>query len=202
MEKREDNFIRLSGFAVAECTFSHKIENGKVYEVMLAVKRKKGDSFDYIPVRFCEKIAVPDDIDKGQFYYVEGTVRDRKCEKGKPEVYVWADSVQLEEDDSYVNAVELKGIVDREIVKRMTPKSNIEIADIKLKISSENTRTYILPCVAWYANARFAANNYSVGDTLKIIGHICSRTYRKRIDVDKVYEKDIREISVISVKKL
>ena len=56
-------------------------------------------------------------------------------------------------------------------------------------------RTDYIPCIAWWKEAREAAD-FKVGDFVKIIGRIQSRIYRKKLSGDEIELRTAYEVSI------
>ena len=94
-----------------------------------------------------------------------------------------------------VKEKQTEGYLCKPPVYRRTPRGK-EICDLMIACNEYDLRrTDYIPCVAWWTEAREAAN-FKVGDYVSIIGRIQSRIYQKKLSGDEIELRTAYEVSV------
>ena len=91
----------------------------------------------------------------------------------------------------------LDGFICKPPVYRTTP-FNREITDFLLAVNRSYNKSDYIPCISWGRNARFCGKR-TVGENVRVIGRMQSRTYEKKFPDGSVVQKTAYEISVAKI---
>ena len=146
-----------------------------------------------IPERMAENRKIREHI------YIEGKYTSyNKKENGKSHLILEVKAETLLDGDGSAddeNKIILEGYLCKPPVYRRTPRGK-EICDLMIACNEYDLRrTDYIPCLAWWKEAREAAD-FKVGDFVKIIGRIQSRIYHKKLSGDEVELRTAYEVSI------
>jgi len=196
----ENNLVSISGKILTTPAFSHEVYGESFYTMNVSVQRLS-DSYDIIPVMFSERLVAPEDFVIGFFVIVEGQFRSynnfNSADGHKLMLTVFAREITLSEeevDGKHPNEIVLNGYVCRKPMYRTTPFGR-EIADVLIAVNRSYNKSDYIPCIAWGRNARYA-NNFTVGDNIRVWGRIQSRSYQKRVSETESEERIAYEVSI------
>ncbi|MCX7842930.1 MAG: single-stranded DNA-binding protein [Clostridia bacterium] len=195
----ENNMVTISGKVVSGLEFSHEVYGEGFYNFILEVPRLS-DSSDRIPVTISERLITKQKLEIGKIIEVEGQFRSYNSynnEGNRLLLTVFAREINFIEDEKSIknpNQIYLNGFVCKKPVYRSTPFGR-EIADILLAVNRPYNKSDYIPCIAWGRNARYA-ENFSIGENLKVWGRIQSREYQKKLESGEVVTKTAFEVSV------
>lgn len=135
----------------------------------------------------------------GEHIYIEGKYTSyNKKENGKSHLILEVKAETLLGGDGSVddeNKLILEGYLCKPPIYRKTPIGK-EICDLMIACNEYDLRrTDYIPCIAWWNEAREAAD-FKVGDFVKIIGRIQSRIYHKKLSGDEVELRTAYEVSI------
>lgn len=194
----EENRVVLAGCVESEPVFSHRVRESEFYKFYLAVARTSGTE-DILPV-LAERSRIPEGLIPGRFALVTGQIRSFtfRSTDGTERLLTnaYGRSITLLDFPAQKNQVELIGQVLRPPVYRTTPRLR-EITDLLLAVPRSFQKVDHVPVIAWGKHAR-AAGELAVGDRIRLIGRLQSRSYQKRLPDGTVKEKFTYEVSCTS----
>lgn len=205
----ENNSIKLVGKITSEIEFNHETYGEKFYDTKIQVKRLSGD-FDEINLIVSERLLLGKKIELSTMVEVNGQLRSYNYyteEENKrrlllnvfvKDIRVVSDK-EIQEDESLdtTNEVELIGHICKKPIYRKTPFGR-EISDLLIAVNRPYGKSDYLPCIAWGRNARFT-ENLSVGQVIRIVGRMQSRSYTKELEDGKVEERTAYEVSIATL---
>ena len=125
-------------------------------------------------------------------------IPERMAENGKSHLILEVKAETLLDGDGSAegeNKIILEGYLCKPPIYRKTPIGK-EICDLMIACNEYDLRrTDYIPCIAWWKEAREAAD-FKVGDFVKIIGRIQSRIYRKKLSGDEIELRTAYEVSI------
>lgn len=200
------NRIRLRG-KVKEVQGTFESWDHTFQKFLLEIKRLSGTS-DIIPVVCKDDVSWM--VQPGKEIIVEGSVRTRNVAEGehnKLEITVFG-FVSLPEPDEGVeegaltdfNEVELDGFICKPVVLRETPFKK-QIADIFIAVNGQANRSYYIPCVAFFNEAR-KASKLAVGQKIRVKGRLQSRIYNKKISETEIVAKTAYEVVLSNIDEI
>lgn len=168
----------------------------KFVRFYIGAKRTSGN-VDLLPVAIPERMAENWKI--GEHIYIEGKYTSyNKKENGKSHLILEVKAETLLGGDGSAddeNKIILEGYLCKPPVYRRAPRGK-EICDLMIACNEYDLRrTDYIPCIAWWKEAREAAD-FKVGDFVKIIGRIQSRIYHKKLSGDEVELRTAYEVSI------
>lgn len=171
-------------------------DDKKFKRIYIEVKRTSG-AVDLLPVIVREGLS--DAFPIGEHVYIEGRyISSNKHENGKNHLILEIKEGIISygnEQERDENKIILEGYLCKPPVYRRTP-SGKEICDLMIACDEYDLRrTDYIPCIAWWKEAREAAD-FKVGDFVKIIGRIQSRIYHKKLSGDEVELRTAYEVSI------
>lgn len=171
-------------------------DNKKSKRIYIGVKRTSG-SVDLLPVIVREWMA--DAFPIGGRIYIEGRyISSNKHENGKNHLILEIKEKIISYGNERAgdeNKIILEGYLCKPPVYRRTPRGK-EICDLMIACNEYDLRrTDYIPCIAWWNEAREAAN-FKVGAYISIIGRIQSRIYHKKLSGDEVELRTAYEVSI------
>lgn len=171
-------------------------DDKKFKRIYIEVKRTSG-AVDLLPVIVREGLS--DAFPIGGHVYIEGRyISSNKHENGKSHLILEIKEGIISygnEQERDENKIILEGYLCKPTVYRRTP-SGKEICDLMIACNEYDLRrTDYIPCIAWWKEAREAAD-FKVGDFVKIIGRIQSRIYHKKLSGDEVELRTAYEVSI------
>ncbi|MBE7066734.1 MAG: single-stranded DNA-binding protein [Ruminococcaceae bacterium] len=197
------NIAKISGVIMTAPTFGHEVYGEGFYYFLIKVKRLS-DSCDIIPVTVSERLADCNEYQVGRYIEVSGQFRSYNASTGsgsaKLMLSVFAQDVVFCEEESRdmdTNYIELDGFICKPPVYRTTPFKR-EITDFLLAVNRSYNKSDYIPCISWGRNARFCGKR-TVGENVKVIGRIQSRTYEKKFPDGTSVKKTAYEISVAKI---
>ena len=191
------NHVMLRGVLSEPPRFSHETLGERFDRFSLEVRRLSGaaDTVHIIARRTLLGALEPGG---GEKLCVCGELRSFNNKSGvgaRLVISVFARELWLDDGEDE-NTVALRGVLCRRPNYRVTPMGR-EICDLMLAVRRRYGRSDYLPCIAWGAGAREAAE-WSVGSGVSLSGRLQSRAYQKIIDGEPV-EKTAYEVSVIRI---
>ena len=197
------NIARISGVITAEPVFGHEVYGEGFYYFFIKVKRLS-DSCDILPVTVSERLVDCSEYKVGRYVEVTGQFRSYNASQAnggaKLMLSVFAQDVIFCDEDSREkdeNYIELDGFIYKPPVYRTTP-FNREITDFLLAVNRSYNKSDYIPCISWGRNARFCGKR-TVGENVKVIGRIQSRTYEKKFPDGTSVQRTAYEISVAKI---
>jgi hypothetical protein len=173
-------------------------DDKKFKRIYIEVKRTSG-AVDLLPVIVREGLS--DAFPIGGHVYIEGRyISSNKHENGKSHLIleIKAETIWCGDGDGSAegkNKIIMEGYLCKPPVYRRTPRGK-EVCDLMIACNEYDLRrTDYIPCVAWWKEAREAAN-FKVGDYVSIIGRIQSRIYQKKLSGDEVELRTAYEVSI------
>lgn len=173
-------------------------DDKKFKRIYIEVKRTSG-AVDLLPVIVREGLS--DAFPIGGRIYIEGRyISSNKHESGKSHLIleIKAETIWCGDGDGSAegkNKIIMEGYLCKPPVYRRTPRGK-EVCDLMIACNEYDLRrTDYIPCVAWWTEAREAAN-FKVGDYVSIIGRIQSRIYHKKLSGDEVELRTAYEVSI------
>lgn len=193
--KNNKNEVRIHGLILDIQPGTFFKDGEKFVRFYIGIKRTSG-KVDLLPVIVEEKQT--EVLKIGKYVYVEGRYSSfNKHENGKNHLIleIKAEQIGLEDYENDENKLILEGYLCKPPVYRKTPKGK-EVCDLMIACNEYDLRrTDYIPCVAWWKEAREAAN-FKVGDYVSIIGRIQSRIYQKKLSGDEVELRTAYEVSI------
>lgn len=193
------NKVTLIGKIDHNFRFNHKINNNTFYKSIIKIKRLS-DVVDSIPVIVSEKVIDDTKDYTGTNVAITGSFRsyNRKIDgKTKLELFVFIETIDIIENESNMNNIELDGYICKPVVLRKTPLKNVPISDVMVAINRIDGCSYI-PCVCWGPVANRTAS-YEVGTRIKLTGRIQSRNYVKKLSETDEELRVAYEVSVLEL---
>lgn len=195
-----NNLVTLRGEICSEKQYSHEVYGEQFYTLEMAVKRLSGEA-DKIVLTISERLMNLDELTIGTKLTVSGQFRSyNKHEEHKNRlilsVFVRELTVGNENNEEDVNSIELYGYICKQPVYRKTPLGR-EISDLLVAVNRTYGKSDYIPCICWGRNARYAST-FEVGQGVKIIGRVQSRTYTKK-NGEEVEERIAYEVSVSKI---
>ena len=182
----ENNKLLLTGTIATPFELSHEVYGEKFYITYLSVMRFSG-TVDLIPVMVSERLVDIKDFGIGDWARVEGNYRSYNHKSGEKSHLILTAFARTfeslnegEMDDA--NEIYIEGTVCKLPVYRKTPLGR-EIADLLIAVNRSYGKSDYIPCICWGRNARFA-NDFVVGDKVKLHGRVQSREYTKNFFED------------------
>ncbi len=171
-------------------------DDKKFKRIYIEVKRTSG-AVDLLPVIVREGLS--DAFPIGGHVYIEGRyISSNKHENGKNHLILEIKEGIISygnEQERDENKIILEGYLCKPPVYRRAPRGK-EICDLMIACNEYDLRrTDYIPCIAWWKEAREAAD-FKVGDFVKIIGRIQSRIYHKKLSGDEVELRTAYEVSI------
>lgn len=204
--KCESNVATVSGKIISEPVFGHEVYGEGFYYFDIQVKRLS-ESHDIIPITVSERLADCSEYKIGRYIEVDGqfrsynAVQDNGATKLMLTVFardvIFCEETERETD---TNSVELNGYVCKPPIYRTTP-FNREITDFLLAVNRSYNKSDYIPCIAWGRNARFCGKR-TVGENVRVMGRMQSRTYQKKFPDGTVLDKVAYEVSVSQIELL
>ncbi|MGM9522754.1 MAG: single-stranded DNA-binding protein [Oscillospiraceae bacterium] len=194
---RTNDAIRLCGEVAGRPELSHTGREGAYYRFPLAVRRLSGTE-DVLNVVLLEQQLKELEVTELPRLKVWGEVRSFNNRSGvgpKLVITVLARALKFTDDD-FENTVLLSGSLCKPPTLRRTPMGR-EICDLMLAVNRNYGRSDYLPCIAWGAMARNAAQ-WDTGTQVDLMGRLQSRSYIK-MENDVPVEKTAYEISAVSL---
>jgi len=195
-----NNAIGIVGKVVSDYTFSHEVFGEGFYRFFVEVKRLSAAA-DVLPVMISERIMDKARFGLGCMVYITGQIRSYNSymeseNRNRLLLTIFARDCEAPEERTGKNPndVCLNGYICKPPVYRTTPFGR-EIADLLVAVNRSYNKSDYIPCITWGRNARFAAK-LAVGDNIKLLGRMQSRTYQKKADDNEVLEKVAYEVSV------
>ena len=196
-EQESCNLALLRGVLGEAPRFSHESRGVRFFRFSLEVRRLSGAA-DTIHILAREALLDALEPVGGEKLCVSGELRSFNNKSGvgaKLVISVFARELWLD-DGADENRIELAGTLCKQPNYRVTPMGR-EICDLMLAVRRHYGRSDYLPCIAWGASAREAAD-WAVGTAVRLRGRIQSRAYQKIIDGETL-EKTAYEVSVIEI---
>ncbi len=192
-----NNYCLLRGAMTAVPRYSHSGRGEDFYQFPLEVCRLSGAT-DTINIIARSSILDALEVKENRKLCIEGELRSFNNKSGdgpKLIITVFAKEMRFEygEDE---NVIELRGTICKPPTLRVTPMGR-EICDLMIAVNRRYGRSDYLPCIAWGAKAREAAD-WCVGTCVALSGRVQSRKYTKIIDGES-FEKTAYEVSVIDI---
>ncbi len=175
------NAVELAGGALDAPSFSHESRGIRFFAFPLGAQRLSG-AIDSINIIARESLLEPVSIRPGQRLRVLGELRSFNNKSGhgaRLVITVFARQLQPWEGPDE-NSVQLCGTVCKPPILRRTPLGR-EICDLILAVPRRYKRSDYIPVIAWGPQAREAAG-CPVGQRLRVLGRIQSRSYTKVLD--------------------
>ena len=175
---------------------------GIFYKATVMIKRNT-EIEDKIPVIIPKNVlGEPEDISSliDSCVKVIGELRTMNYQDDKGEkhtcVFVYAVKLKPYKNgyEKYINTVNLKGIICKNPIYRITP-SGKEIADIIIAVKSGVGQSSYIFCIAWREYAEIA-RELKTGTKITVYGYIHSRPYTKRIGSDYEEKRTAYEVSI------
>jgi hypothetical protein len=133
----------------------------------------------------------------GDLVSVSGLIRTRARTPDSPGLFLWANGVARSRGAENTNHVELRGIIQKTPVHRLTPLGK-KITDVLLYVPGNKGRFSLVPLVFWDALSEEAA--LIPADTwISIVGRLQSRRYDKRYDDGTIVNNTVYEVSVATL---
>lgn len=202
----KNNQVVLCGELTGEFQFDHEVYGEKMYTNFLNIYRISGVS-DKVPITVSERIIDTEMKWEGQALKIYGSLRsfNKHDEYGhKLILSVFVDNAEVIPFDDfnfdYENKILLEGFICKETNYRKTPFGR-EICDVLVAVNRSYGKSDYIPCIAWGRNAVFA-NDFEIGQKIRIEGRIQSREYRKRIGEDEFETKTAFEVSCQTIQKI
>ncbi len=189
----------LQGRVVGEPQPSHA-NHGVTYFIFPLETQRLSGTADTLNVVASEELLAACPILPGGSYRATGEIRSFNNRSGagaRLVITFFAKTLEPAQEGSE-NRLELTGVLCKAPNLRRTPLGR-EICDLLLAVNRRYGRADYLPCITWGALAR-QCGDLEVGDTVRLIGRLQSRTYRKLLG-DREEERVAYEISVLTLEK-
>ncbi|MDR1150147.1 MAG: single-stranded DNA-binding protein [Clostridiales bacterium] len=203
-----NNIVKISGEINNEVIFSHTVYRENFFEFKLKTKRLS-DNFDILPIIVSEKFLVNNLYTQGAYIEVIGSLRsynkfNKETNTTNLILNIFAKEINFKIDESYsskkdANYIELIGFLCKTPIFRVTPFGR-EIADLLIAVNRAYNKSDYIPCIMWGKNAKISCD-FKIGDKIKVIGRIQSRSYQKKISNKETIEKMAYEVSVYEIVK-
>jgi single-stranded DNA-binding protein len=197
-----NNQVNIIGQVVSDFEFSHEIFGEGFYTFDIEVPRLS-DAVDVVPVLVSERLIEVKENIVGKYVDIKGQFRSyNRQEDGKNRLLltVFIREILVLEDDKITrnpNYIYLDGYICKEPVYRTTPFGR-EITDLLLAVNRPYNKSDYIPCISWGRNARYA-EDFSVGQHIRVWGRIQSREYQKKLSEEKVISRVAYEVSVSKI---
>lgn len=186
------NNVTICG-RIEPITYSHEVGGEVFYKTMIHSPRLS-ENEDVIPVIIPEAMRLQ--IDQSEEYLVHARIcsRDDKTgEKCKLRLSLLADSIVPVRGHVNCNNVELEGYVCKGPCFRTT-KLGKDICQMVIA-TNHNHKSYYIPCVS-FGSAASEAQEYKVGDKIRLTGRIQSREYlTSDYEIAVTYEVAIKKLT-------
>ena len=197
--KNDNNLIRLTGDITKDFAFDHEAYNEKFYRSEITVNRLS-DNSDVISIIISERVTNSEDIYTGSTVTLEGRIKTINVEvsgKNQLKLYVFVDSLIVDEGAYHQNEVFLTGFIGKHTPVYRTTPLGLQIADFVLCVNRKIRKSDYIPCICWGRNAKYAAS-FETGYQLITSGRLQSRNYLKDGVSKTAYEVSIGEMEVIN----
>ena len=193
--KNNKNKVELYG-EIMDIQPDRFFKDGERFKRFYIGSKRISENVDLLPVIVKEEYMSR--LKVGQRVYVEGKyISFNKHENGNSHLIleIKAEYVLPTFRENDADKIVLEGYICKPPVYRKTLKER-ELCE--LIVAYDLHRSDYIPCIAWWNEAREAAN-FKVGDFVKIVGRIQSRVYQKKLSGDEVelrtaYEESIGRI--------
>ena len=196
---RETNRVELGGTIAGRSILSHVSRDVEFYTFPLEVARLSGN-IDRLNIIVRRELLEQTELEEAACLTVIGELRsfNNKSDTGNRLIItVYAKELRFDESTDS-NRVWLTGTLCKKPNLRTTPMGR-DICDLMLAVNRHYGRSDYLPCIAWGARAREAAE-WDIGTVISLEGRIQSRCYIKTIDGEPV-EKTAFEVSVTDLRR-
>ena len=190
------NKVHVIGWVKEDPQLDHEVCGEKFFKTHISIERTSG-TIDLIPCLLSERLEGIEKIKSGAKVNIYGSFRsfnDRSGEKSRLILNIFAENIDVVNEESDFNKIEAEGYICKEPVYRTTPLGR-EIADVLLAVNRAYGKSDYIPCICWGRNARYA-ESLEVGTCLKINGRIQSREYIKQISEDCSEQRMAYEVSI------
>lgn len=185
------NIAIIAGKVEGEYKFYHEILSEKFMTIDVHVKRNS-EITDTLPVVISEKLLDEKVLNSG-FLKFTGQIRSYNRKDRSVETYLFVKDVEVVEPETYINTVELKGVLCKKGQYKVT-HSNRKISNFILVIKRNFNKFDYLPIIAWGKDAKYILNQ-EISTKLSVNGRFQSRKYIKKDNDDNTIEKITYEIS-------
>lgn len=188
--------VHVIGWVKEDPQLDHEVCGEKFFKTHISIERTSG-TIDLIPCLLSERLEGIEKIKSGAKVNIYGSFRsfnDRSGEKSRLILNIFAENIDVVNEESDFNKIEAEGYICKEPVYRTTPLGR-EIDDVLLAVNRAYGKSDYIPCICWGRNARYA-ERMSVGTHVKIRGRIQSREYSKQITEDYAETKTAYEVSI------
>lgn len=196
-----ENEVRLCG-KVSQCLQKSHVSRGRVYySLSLDVGRLSG-AVDRPCVVLPEERIPEHGVNLGDCLYISGQLRSFNNKSGEGRrllISVYAIELEAAQSEEDINQVKLMGVICKQPMLRQTPLGR-EICDVMLAVNRHYGRADYLPVILWGQMAR-EVSQLTIGNQIRIIGRIQSRTYIKTIGTEQV-ERVAYEVSAIEYEQI
>ena len=194
--KNNKNKVQITGVIMDIQPDGFCKDGERLKRFYIGAKRTSG-TVDLLPVIVPEKLA--DVWEIGEHACIEGRYTSfNKYEDGKSHLILEVKAEFLLSGDGSTddeNEIVLEGYLCKPPIHRITPRGK-EICELMVACNEYDLhRTNYIPCIAWWKEAREAAD-FKVGDFVKIIGRIQSRVYQKKLSCDEIEFRTAYEVSI------
>ena len=205
----DENIIRnnqanIVGEVYSGFEFSHEVYGEGFYNLKILVPRLS-ENEDIIPVTISERLVDIHKDYKGELVDITGQFRSyNRHVDGKNRLILTLFTREIffvgdDEVSKNPNYIFLDGFICKEPLYRTTPFGR-EITDLLLAVNRPYNKSDYIPCICWGRNARYA-NEFEIGDRIRIWGRIQSRHYQKRVREEEYIQKTAYEISISKLEK-
>lgn len=200
MEVTNDNIVILEGYFLEEPEFSHELYGEEFYNAKFSVNRLS-DSKDILNLTISGKLFDKETLFTERYTRISGQLRSYNKVIGSKNKLLLTVFVRMidfpEEKAEEPNSIILTGFICKEPIYRMTPFGR-EITDLLLAVNRHFNKTDYIPVIAWGKNAKYT-KSMSIGDNIKIVGRLQSRSYTKTYPDGVIEEKVAYEVSSSTV---
>lgn len=197
-----NNKVYVAGVVKENPKLSHELKNEKFYSFHLEVPRLSGQ-VDLVPLTVSEQLLQQNkEIKVGAHIACNGQLRsyNKKIKNSiKLIITVFVREFVAYDESKNTNELELVGFLCKEPNYRTTPLKR-EICDLLLAVNRHYNKSDYLPCITWGAVAN-DVKEWNVGDKVKLVGRIQSRTYNKRVGENETVERIAYEVSVSEIEQ-
>ncbi len=190
-----ENRLVLSGSMQSAPMLSHTARGAEVFRFDLSVRRTSGTA-DVLPV-LIPRERLPADVGEGLPVVVTGQLRTHAFltadNRERVMLNVFAQTLAVPEEETYVNEVHLVGVVHKPPVYRTTPRLR-EITDLLIMVPRGFDKSDRIPVIAWGKNAR-TSRELQTGDVVAVSGRLQSRAYNKVLPCGTVAVRMTYEVS-------
>lgn len=179
----------------------------KVFKTIVRSKQRK-ERENLIPVIIDEKALKECDLEELVIFRhikIIGEWRALKTidKNGKAHLkaFLYATKVKIDTELKDENHLNLIGTIKKAPIYRLSP-GGYEITDVVITVKDENGLENVIPCVAWWDNAKMM-KDLSVGTRIVLYGKMQSRNYFKFFskDSNEGENRTAYEISIISFRE-